>query len=95
MKANCIFCKVVSGAIPSPRLFEDDQVICIRDIQPQAQSHFLVLPKEHVETVDEAFPESGPAREALFGRMFAVATRVAVVFGFAGSESEDQPESGG
>ena len=44
---NCIFCKIVAGDIPSPRLYEDDKMIVIRDIEPKAKLHYLCLPKEH------------------------------------------------
>lgn len=44
---NCIFCKIVAGEIPSPRLYEDEQMIVIRDIQPKAKLHYLCIPKTH------------------------------------------------
>ena len=44
-KADCIFCKILDGAIPSPRLYEDEHFICIRDVHPQAKTHLLVIPK--------------------------------------------------
>ena len=50
---NCIFCKIVSGIIPSPRLYEDDKMIVIRDIEPKAKLHYLCLPKEHFALLSE------------------------------------------
>lgn len=44
---NCIFCKIIKGEIPSTKLYEDDEMIIIRDIQPQAKNHYLCIPKEH------------------------------------------------
>ena len=44
---NCVFCKIVAGEIPSPRLYEDDKMIVIRDIQPKAKLHYLCIPKMH------------------------------------------------
>ena len=44
---NCIFCKIVAGEIPSPRLYEDDNLIVIRDIEPKAKLHYLCIPKVH------------------------------------------------
>lgn len=44
---NCIFCKIIAGEIPSPRLYEDDQMIVIRDIEPKAKLHYLCIPKQH------------------------------------------------
>lgn len=44
---NCIFCKIIAGEIPSPRLYEDDDMIVIRDIEPKAKLHYLCIPKRH------------------------------------------------
>ena len=44
---NCIFCKIIAGEIPSPRLYEDDKMIVIRDIEPKAKLHYLCIPKTH------------------------------------------------
>ena len=44
---NCIFCKIIAGEIPSPRLYEDDEMIVIRDIEPKAKLHYLCIPKVH------------------------------------------------
>ena len=50
---NCIFCKIVAGAIPSPRLYEDDKMIVIKDIEPKAKLHYLCIPKTHFATLAE------------------------------------------
>ena len=50
---NCIFCKIVAGEIPAEVLHRDEQVIVIRDINPQAPVHLLVMPTEHLESVRE------------------------------------------
>ena len=50
---NCIFCKIVAGDIPSPRLYEDDKMIVIRDIEPKAKLHYLCLPKTHFALLTE------------------------------------------
>ena len=50
---NCIFCKIISGEIPSPRLYEDDKMIVIRDIQPKAKAHYLCIPKTHFARLNE------------------------------------------
>lgn len=44
---DCIFCKIVAGEIPSPRLYEDENLIVIRDIEPKAKLHYLCIPKVH------------------------------------------------
>lgn len=50
---NCIFCKIVAGDIPSPRLYEDDSMIVIRDIEPKAKLHYLCIPKTHFARLNE------------------------------------------
>ena len=54
---DCVFCKIVSGEIPSKRVYEDDQVIVINDLNPEAPVHVLVIPKEHTENILTASPE--------------------------------------
>jgi len=49
----CIFCKIVSGDIPSSKVYEDEKIIAFKDINPQAPVHVLVIPKEHIESVDK------------------------------------------
>lgn len=50
---DCIFCKIINGEIPSTKLFENDYVIAIKDINPKAKVHFLVIPKMHVDSLNE------------------------------------------
>lgn len=47
---DCIFCKIVSGEIPSNKVYEDDQCLAFYDLDPQAPTHFLVIPKAHIES---------------------------------------------
>ena len=54
---NCLFCRIISGEIPSAKVYEDDYVFAFRDINPQAPVHILVVPKEHIccaDAVDES-----------------------------------------
>ena len=54
---NCLFCKIIAGEIPSTKVYEDDHVYAFRDINPQAPTHILVIPKKHVASmamIDEA-----------------------------------------
>lgn len=79
---DCIFCKIIANQIPSPRVFENEDFICIRDIQPQAKSHFLVVPKKHVESLDAIFSselgsKSNHSGSDMIGELFEVATHVA------------------
>ena len=49
----CIFCKIISGEIPSTKLYEDDKMIIIKDINPQAPIHYLMIPKTHFSEISE------------------------------------------
>ncbi len=69
--ADCIFCKIIDGKIPSPRVYEDDRFICIRDIRPQAKTHLLVIPRKHVVSLEQA-------EGALVGEMFDAAKKIAL-----------------
>ena len=70
---NCIFCKIVAGAIPSNKLYEDDDVLAFHDVRPQAPVHFLVIPKAHVPTLYDADMRHHQA----LGRMLALAGELA------------------
>ncbi|HEX4926094.1 MAG TPA: histidine triad nucleotide-binding protein [Bdellovibrionales bacterium] len=50
-QANCIFCKISRGEIPSKRLYEDENLFAIQDIKPAAPTHLLFIPKSHVESI--------------------------------------------
>ncbi|MBE6062773.1 MAG: histidine triad nucleotide-binding protein [Clostridium butyricum] len=49
---ECIFCKIIKGEIPSNKIYEDDKVYAFKDINPEAPVHFLVIPKEHIESAN-------------------------------------------
>lgn len=51
---NCLFCKILAGEIPSSKVYEDEYVYAFRDINPQAPTHILVIPKKHVGSIAEA-----------------------------------------
>ncbi len=74
---DCVFCKIISGKIPASRLYEDEKFICIRDARPQAKTHLLVIPKEPIASLEEAFPEQGEGQSELVGKLFEVGTRIA------------------
>lgn len=76
---NCLFCKIVGGEIPSNKLYEDDVCYAFYDIDPQAPTHFLVVPKEHIASAAEVSEEN----EAIVGHIFTVIARLAKEQGFA------------
>ena len=51
--SDCLFCKIIAGDIPSTKVYEDEIVFAFRDINPQAPTHILVVPKEHIASVDD------------------------------------------
>ncbi len=70
---DCIFCKIVAGQIPAAKVYEDERAVAFRDINPQAPTHALVIPRQHVASLSEA----GEDDEALLGHLLRVAARVA------------------
>jgi histidine triad (HIT) family protein len=55
--SDCLFCKIVAGDIPSDTIYEDDQIIVFKDINPRAAVHLLVVPKIHLDSLDEVTNE--------------------------------------
>ena len=56
--SDCIFCKIISGEIPSNKVYEDELVYAFRDIAPMAPTHILVVPKAHIQDVNGITPEN-------------------------------------
>ena len=54
MATDCLFCKIVAGAIPAKRIHEDDRTLAFADINPQAPTHLLIIPKDHIGSHAEA-----------------------------------------
>jgi histidine triad (HIT) family protein len=53
MSSACLFCRIIAGEIPASKVYEDDQMVAFNDISPQAPMHVLVVPREHVSTLNE------------------------------------------
>ncbi len=70
---DCLFCKIVAGEIPSTKVFEDEKVLAFRDINPQAPTHILVIPKTHIPSVDGITEENS----ALVAHIFEVIPQIA------------------
>ena len=71
--ADCLFCKMVAGEIKPDTVYEDDDVLAFRDINPQAPTHVLVVPKRHISTINDL----GEDDTQLVGKLFLAAKRVA------------------
>lgn len=80
MSTDCIFCKIVSGAIPSKKIYEDEDVIAFNDIKPAAKVHFLIVPKLHVDSLKEC----DASHQALLGKMLLLAPKLAAEQGLKG-----------
>ena len=63
---NCLFCKIVAGEIPSTKVYEDDLILAFRDINPQAPTHILVIPKSHIPSVDGITAENSAVVAHIF-----------------------------
>ncbi len=81
MGSDCIFCKIRSGAIPSEILHDNDACFVIRDIQPKAPVHLLVIPNEHVTFVSTL----GLQHDAIMGSLFRTAHEAARREGISGT----------
>ncbi|MBQ3075029.1 MAG: histidine triad nucleotide-binding protein [Clostridia bacterium] len=63
---DCLFCSIIKGEIPSTKVYEDDGVYAFRDINPQAPTHILVVPKTHIPSADAVTEETGAAVAKIF-----------------------------
>lgn len=79
--SDCIFCKIVHREIPSEFVYEDDEVIAFKDIQPLAPIHLLIIPKHHLRNLNDVTPE----HEKLMGHLFSVIRQLAEKLGIAES----------
>ena len=78
---NCLFCRIIAGEIPGDLLHQDEQCVVLRDINPQAPMHVLVIPREHLESLDDA----SQREEALLGHLLRIGARIANDQNFADS----------
>lgn len=76
---DCIFCKIVGGQIPSDVVYTDDKVIAFRDISPMAPVHLLIIPREHIASLNDITEQ----QTALIGHMVQVAKQLAKQQGIA------------
>ena len=76
----CIFCKIIAGEIPSTKVYEDEAILAFRDINPQAPTHILVIPKTHIPSVDGITAENS----GIVAQIFEVTPRIAAAEGLQG-----------
>jgi histidine triad (HIT) family protein len=77
---DCIFCKIVSGEVPSDRVYEDEHCVAFNDLSPQAPTHVLVIPRVHIDSLDTAGADQMP----LLGHLLNTGAGIAREKGFAG-----------
>ena len=77
--ANCLFCKIIAGDIPSTKVYEDEAVYAFRDINPQAPTHILVVPKVHMDDCNAVSAENS----AVIAHIFEVIPQIAREEGLA------------
>ena len=71
---DCLFCKMATGAIPVPKVYENDTVIIIKDINPQAPHHLLAIPRAHYAAIHDVEPENGALFKELYSAISTVVT---------------------
>ena len=76
---NCLFCKIIAGEIPSTKVYEDELCFAFRDINPQAPTHILVVPKAHIAGMNDITAENS----AVVAHIFAVIPKIAEAEGLA------------
>lgn len=70
---DCVFCKIISGDIPSSKVYEDEWVVAFKDLEPQAPVHVLIVPKEHIASAKEITAENS----FLIAKVFEAAAKIA------------------
>ncbi len=73
MAPTCLFCRVIAGEAPASVVYQDEEMVAIRDVRPVAPLHLLLIPRKHIETLNDLAPED----DGLVGRMFRRAAALA------------------
>ena len=79
---NCIFCAIASGDIPSTKVYEDGDILAFRDINPQAPTHILVIPKAHIPSVDGITAENSAVVAKIFETIPKIAASEGLTNGY-------------
>ena len=77
---DCIFCKIAAGEIPSTKVYEDEKILAFRDIAPMAPTHILVIPKDHISSVDGV----NETNAQVVAHIFTVIPKIAAAEGLTG-----------
>ena len=79
MSSDCLFCKILAGDIPADLVYESDTAVAFRDINPQAPTHVLVIPRKHISTINDITSDD----EAIVGSLYTAAKEIAAADGIA------------
>ena len=79
---DCLFCKIIAGEIPSTKVYEDDKILAFRDIAPQAPTHILVIPKQHIGGVDELNANNAAVVSHIFAKIAEIAKQEGLENGY-------------
>ncbi len=79
---DCLFCRIIAGEIPSKKVWEDDTVFAFCDIQPQAPVHILIVPKEHIASLDEVTEENADTVAAVLAAVPKIAAQAGLTNGY-------------
>lgn len=75
---DCLFCKIISGEIPSKKVYEDDKIYAFYDIAPAAPTHFLVIPKQHIGGASELNAENADVVAYIFAKIAEITKEMGI-----------------
>jgi diadenosine tetraphosphate (Ap4A) HIT family hydrolase len=79
---DCIFCKIAAGQIPSNKVYEDEKILAFRDLEPQAPVHVLIIPKEHIASLDDVSDQHSDVIAHLMLKIKDIAADLGLVDGY-------------
>lgn len=82
MQTECVFCKIIKGIIPAEKIYEDNSMIIIKDIQPQAKIHLLLIPKEHYSDITNMTHEQAVILGSCLKKLGEIASNLGLSEGF-------------
>lgn len=80
--SDCLFCKIVAGEIPSAKVYEDDLILAFNDIAPEAPVHCLIVPKKHIDSLDDTKEEDGALLAHIMLRIKDIAASLGLEKGY-------------
>ena len=79
---DCIFCKIIAGDIPSKKIYEDDKILAFHDIEPQAPTHAVIIPKEHIESANALNADNADIVSYIFTKIPEIAKTLGLEKGY-------------